>query len=99
MRGPCRRSCLREFFQGDVDVALKAGAAAYAVNPNDTEVSGEYGFRLALSGKWETGCELMSSAINRNPGPIGYYEVGMAHRVPICGATTRLPSYGLAWRI
>jgi hypothetical protein len=69
---------LASFFKGDVDVALKAGAAAYAVNPNDTEVSGEYGFRLALSGKWETGCELMSSAINRNPGPVGYYEVGMA---------------------
>ncbi|MBB5575480.1 MULTISPECIES: tetratricopeptide repeat protein [Rhizobium] len=69
---------LANFFNGDVDAALKAGAAAYAINPNDTEVSGEYGFRLAFSGRWETGCELMSSAISRNPGPIGYYEVGMA---------------------
>ncbi|AYG61918.1 hypothetical protein [Rhizobium jaguaris] len=69
---------LANFFQGDVDAALRAGAAAYAINPNDTEVAGEYGFRLAFSGKWDTGCELMSSAINRNPGPIGYYEVGLA---------------------
>ncbi|WFU11954.1 hypothetical protein QA646_26630 (plasmid) [Rhizobium sp. CB3090] len=69
---------LANFFNGDVDAALKEGAAAYAINPNDTEVSGEYGFRLAFSGRWETGCELMSTAISRNPGPIGYYEVGMA---------------------
>ncbi|UWU23810.1 hypothetical protein N2601_26545 (plasmid) [Rhizobium sp. CB3060] len=69
---------LANFFNGDVDAALREGAAAYAINPNDTEVAGEYGFRLAFSGKWETGCELMSSAISRNPGPIGYYEVGMA---------------------
>ncbi|MDL2398809.1 hypothetical protein [Rhizobium mayense] len=69
---------LANFFKGDVDAALRAGAAAFAINPNDTEVAGEYGFRLAYSGKWDTGCELMSSAVNRNPGPIGYYEVGLA---------------------
>ncbi|TCL65235.1 hypothetical protein [Rhizobium sp. BK251] len=69
---------LANFFGGDIDTALRLGATAYAVNPNDTEVAGEYGFRLALSGKWETGCELLSSAIARNPGPRGYYEVGMA---------------------
>ncbi|CCM77437.1 hypothetical protein [Rhizobium mesoamericanum] len=69
---------LANFFSNDVNAALRAGAAAYAINPNDTEVAGEYGFRLAMSGHWETGCELISSAISRNPGPRGYYEVGMA---------------------
>jgi len=69
---------LASFFSGNVDEALSAGAQAYALNPNDTEVAGEYGFRLALSGRWETGCELMSSAVNRISGPRGYYEVGMA---------------------
>jgi len=69
---------LASFFSNDVSAALRAGAAAYAINPNDTEVAGEYGFRLAMSGKWETGCELIASAISRNPGPRGYYEVGMA---------------------
>ncbi len=69
---------LASFFSNDIDAALKAGAAAYAINPNDTEVAGEYGFRLAMSGKWDTGCELISSAISKSPGPEGYYEVGMA---------------------
>ncbi|MBB4238910.1 tetratricopeptide repeat protein [Rhizobium esperanzae] len=69
---------LADFFSGDVDAALSAGAAAYEINPNDTELAGEYGFRLALSGKWDTGCELMSGAINKTPGPKGYFEVGLA---------------------
>lgn len=71
-------SMLASFFSNDISAALRAGAAAYAINPNDTEVAGEYGFRLAMSGNWETGCELISSAISRNPGPRGYYEIGMA---------------------
>ncbi|MDR9807469.1 hypothetical protein [Rhizobium hidalgonense] len=69
---------LANFFNGDVEAALRVGAAAYELNPTDTEVAGEYGFRLALSGKWDTGCELMSRAVNKNPGPKGYYEVGLA---------------------
>ncbi|MBX5010429.1 hypothetical protein HJB67_10665 [Rhizobium lentis] len=66
------------FFQGDVDKALKAGTAAYAANPGDVEVAGEYGYRLALSGKWQSGCELLSVALNKSVGPSGYYEAGMA---------------------
>jgi TolB-like protein len=69
---------LVSFFKDDIDKALQAGAAAYAMNPNDTEVAGEYGLRLAMSGKWQSGCELVSSAVNKNAGPEGYYEVGMA---------------------
>jgi TolB-like protein len=66
------------FFNNDIDKAVKAGAAAYAANANDTEVVGEYGLRLAMSGKWQTGCELISKAVNKDAGPKGYYEVGMA---------------------
>lgn len=69
---------LADFFSNDMAGALRAGAAAYASNPNDTEVAGEYGLRLSMSGEWSKGCELISSAINHNAGPHGYYEVGMA---------------------
>ncbi len=69
---------LVSFFTDDIDKALKLGAAAYAINANDTEVAGEYGLRLAMSGKWESGCELVSRAVNKDAGPKGYYEVGMA---------------------
>jgi len=69
---------LADFFSNDPTGALHAGEAAYASNPNDTEVAGEYGLRLSMSGKWDRGCELVSGAVSRNAGPRGYYEVGMA---------------------
>lgn len=69
---------LVSFFRGDIDEALKAGTAAYAANPDDVEVAGEYGLRLAMSGKWQSGCELLSIALNKGVGTRGYYEVGMA---------------------
>ena len=43
------------FFKDEVDAALKVGERAVALNPNDTELVGEYGMRLALSGEWTTG--------------------------------------------
>jgi hypothetical protein len=69
---------LANFFSNDISGALRAGAAAYAINPNDTEVAGEYGLRLSMSGKWESGRELISAAVSNSAGPGGYYEVGVA---------------------
>ncbi len=66
------------FFKGTSKATLRTGTEALALNSNDTELAGEYGFRLALSGKWESGCELLSGAISRINGPIGYYELGLA---------------------
>ncbi|THK34261.1 hypothetical protein EHS39_31465 [Ensifer sp. MPMI2T] len=66
------------FFRGEVDAALAVGARAFAINPNDTELSGEYGFRLALSGEWRQGCDLVSKAVAHNPGPVGYFEAALA---------------------
>ncbi|ACE89128.1 hypothetical conserved protein [Rhizobium etli CIAT 652] len=73
-----RAVMLVNFFQGDIDKAIAAGTAAYAANPDDVEVAGEYGLRLAMSGKWQSGCELISIALDKNAGPRGYYEAGMA---------------------
>ncbi|MFC5756004.1 hypothetical protein [Rhizobium sp. GCM10022189] len=69
---------LADFFGDDPIGALRAGEAAYESNPNDTEVAGEYGLRLSMSGHWDRGCELISEAVGKNAGPRGYYEVGMA---------------------
>ncbi|MFO1122071.1 MAG: hypothetical protein U1F47_07115 [Hyphomicrobiales bacterium] len=65
------------FFNGQVDTALKVGAQALATNPNDTELMGEYGYRLALSGKWTEGAALLEEARLRNPGPLAYYETAL----------------------
>ena len=69
---------LADYFNSDVPNALAIGEKAYALNPNDTEFTGEYGLRLALSGEWERGCGLLSQTIQRNPGPMDYFRSGMA---------------------
>lgn len=70
---------------GDIDGALRTGAAALAINPNDTELTGEYGYRLALAGRWNEGCALLTRALDRNPGPLPYYETGLALCAYIAG--------------
>nr|WP_210333619.1 hypothetical protein [Rhizobium sp. ARZ01] len=69
---------LAYFFRGDVDTAIAVGERALTINPNDTELSGEYGFRLALSGQWQRGCALVKETVGRNPGPIGYFQVALS---------------------
>jgi tetratricopeptide (TPR) repeat protein len=66
------------FFKKDVEAALEVGAQALAINPNDTELVGEYGLRLALSGEWRRGGELMQSVLGRNADSLGYYETALA---------------------
>jgi TolB-like protein len=69
---------LAYFLRGQVDTALKVGALAVAINPNDTELTAEYAFRLALSGQWHPGCDLMSEAMARNPTPKRYFEAALS---------------------
>lgn len=66
------------FFSGDTDAAIRVGRQALAVNPNDTELRGEVGYRLALAGSWEEGCDLVARARGVSPGPAGYYESALA---------------------
>ena len=66
------------YFRREIDAAMRVGSRAMTINPNDTVLMGEYGHRLALSGRWEDGCPLVAEARERNPGPLAYYEVGLA---------------------
>lgn len=66
------------YFSGDKEGAIAVGKAALDLNPNDTELMGEYGYRLALSGDWEAGCALVDEARRRQPGPTGVYEASLA---------------------
>ena len=66
------------YLGGEIDAALAVGKHALQLNPNDTELMGEYGYRLAVSGNWDDGCKLVAEARDRNPGPFAYYETGLA---------------------
>ncbi|ASV84652.1 tetratricopeptide repeat family protein [Ochrobactrum quorumnocens] len=61
------------FFNNETKEAFEVGEEALATNPNDTEFLGELGTRVAFSGQWERGAELLDRAIKLNPGGAGYY--------------------------
>jgi TolB-like protein/cytochrome c-type biogenesis protein CcmH/NrfG len=61
------------FFNQEPREALRIGEQAYALNPNDTELLGELGSRVAQAGDWKRGSELLEQALARNPGNSSYY--------------------------
>ena len=62
------------FFNNQVPEALKVGEQALETNPNDTELLGEFGTRVAMSGQWERGAILLDRALALNPAGAGYYH-------------------------
>ena len=62
------------FFRQEPAEALRVGERALELNPNDTELLGEFGTRLAQSGEWARGGALLEQALARNPGHSGYYH-------------------------
>jgi tetratricopeptide (TPR) repeat protein len=66
------------FFDRQLDESLRVGEQALQTNPNDTELIGEYGTRLALGGQWKRGAAFLATALSRNPGGGGYYHAMLA---------------------
>ena len=53
------------FFQKRYSQAIEAGEKAIALNPNDIELKGDFGYRLALTGRWDDGCRLVQEAYKK----------------------------------
>ncbi|MBY5715393.1 adenylate cyclase [Rhizobium leguminosarum] len=62
------------FFDRQLAESLRVGEQALATNPNDTELMGEFGTRLAIAGEWQRGASLLDQAIALNPGSGGFYH-------------------------
>lgn len=62
------------FFNRQLPDAIRVGEQALATNPNDTELMGEFGTRIAIAGQWQRGAELLDRAIALNPGGGGFYR-------------------------
>ncbi|WP_261337976.1 adenylate cyclase [Rhizobium leguminosarum] len=62
------------FFSQQFAEAMRIGELALATNPNDTELMGEFGTRLAMGGQWQRGAALLDHALALNPGAAGYYH-------------------------
>ncbi len=66
------------FFARKPAEALEVGEKAVALNPNDTELLGEFGTRLGQAGAWQRSAELLEQALARNPAHSGYYSGTLA---------------------
>jgi adenylate cyclase len=66
------------FFTEQPVEALQVGERAVALNPNDTELLGEFGSRLGQAGDRKRGMALMEQALARNPGHSGFYNATLA---------------------
>ncbi|AOF93405.1 adenylate cyclase [Sinorhizobium sp. RAC02] len=62
------------FFNRQFAESMRFGEQALATNPNDTELMGEFGTRLAIGGQWRRGATLLDRALALNPGAAGYYH-------------------------
>jgi TolB-like protein len=66
------------FFTQQPVEALQVGERALALNPNDTELLGEFGSRLAQAGNRKRGMAIIEQALAHNPGHSGYYDGTLA---------------------
>jgi tetratricopeptide (TPR) repeat protein len=62
------------YFNQQPTEALAIGEEALAINPNDTELLGEFGTRVAMSGQWKRGAAMLDKALALNPGGASYYH-------------------------
>lgn len=77
------------YFSKEPAEALRIGSQAHALNPNDTELLGEFGSRVAQAGDWPRGAALLEEAMARNPGHSDYYVGLLALAAYMQGDDTR----------
>ncbi len=63
------------YYDRQFEAGRKVGERALAMNPNDSELINEYGARLALSGDWQTGCQLLSRTFELRPTAGAYSNI------------------------
>jgi tetratricopeptide (TPR) repeat protein len=62
------------FLNKQHDEALRVGERAMALNPNDAELLGEFGTRVATAGDWQRGAALVDRARALNPAHAGFHN-------------------------
>lgn len=63
------------YYDRQFEAGRKVGERALAMNPNDSELITEYGARLALSGDWQAGCQLLSRTFELRPTAGAYSNI------------------------
>ncbi len=69
---------LTSFLNQRVAAGKATAERALQLNPNDMELVGEYGTRLALAGEFERGDAMVRQAIAYNPANANFYRIQLA---------------------
>jgi len=60
------------FLLGDIKDFERIGGKAMELNPNSLDLMGDFGAKLAMSGRWAQGIPKVRQAVDRNPSPPGW---------------------------
>ena len=66
------------WFLGNVDSSLSAFHAGLELNPNDTEIMVDLGFRYAMLAQWEKAIPLLETAFDQDPHLSGTYRIALS---------------------
>lgn len=78
MSGRARHALgVAEWFSGQPGKALETLRVACELNPNDSELNAEFGFRCAMRMEWDVGVPLLISSFQRNPQQSVQYHIGL----------------------
>jgi adenylate cyclase len=66
------------WFGGDIDASFNAFEEGRRLNPNDTEILSDLGFRYALRADWRKAVPLLEESFERNPGQPRHYRLGIS---------------------
>jgi TolB-like protein len=64
--------------RGEHAAAIEVGSKALALNPNDVEFKGDFGYRLAMAGEWDRGCRFVDDALKASAQKSAYYKIATA---------------------
>jgi adenylate cyclase len=68
------------WFKGEGERSLAVARKALALNPHDTQILAELGWRTCLSGDWQTGLPLLEEALARYPGQPDWFRYPLVLR-------------------
>ncbi len=65
------------FYRGDMEAFRRTGADARRLNPNNPEITADFGNKLVAMGAYDEGVALIRKAVTLNPGHPGWYNIGL----------------------
>jgi adenylate cyclase len=81
------------FLHGDMKEFERVGRKAMELNRNSLDLMGDYGAKLAMSGRWAQGIPLVRQAVERNPAPPGWLFTPLVYYEYVKGNYTDALTY------